>query len=81
AKKTPAQRSLSWQQWLSKYPDHPGADDATYHLARSMQNNNDVMGAMRLWNKLMIQSVGDGDAIYLAYPHVRSLLDVGLTTE
>lgn len=81
AKKTPAQRSLSWQQWLSKYPDHPGADDATYHLARSMQNNNDVMGAMRLWNQLMTQPVGDGDAIYLAYPYVRSLLDVGLTTE
>jgi hypothetical protein len=81
AKKTAAQRSQDWQQWLSKYPNHPGADDATYHLARSLQNTNDVMGAMRLWNKLMTQSVGDGDAIYLAYPHVRSLLDVGLTIE
>lgn len=81
AKKTPAQQIRDWQQWLSKYPDHPGADDATYHLARSLQDNNDVMGAMRLWNKLMTQPVGDGDAIYLAYPYVRSLLDVGLTTE
>jgi hypothetical protein len=39
------------------------------------------MGAMRLWNKLMTQPVGDGDAVYLVYPHLRSLLDVGLTTE
>jgi hypothetical protein len=81
AKKTAVQRSQDWQQWLSKYPSHPGADDATYHLARSLQDKNDVMGAMRLWNKLMTQSVGDGDAIYLVYPHVRSLLDVGLTNE
>jgi hypothetical protein len=81
AKKTPSQQSQDWQRWLSKYPSHPGADDATYHLARSLQENNDVMGAMRLWNKLMTQPVGDGDAVYLAYPHLRSLLDVGLTTE
>lgn len=81
AKKTPAQKTLDWQQWLSRYPDHPGADDAIYYLARSLQEQNDVMGAMRLWIKLMTQSVGDGDAIYLAWPYVRSLLDVGLTTE
>jgi hypothetical protein len=81
AKKTPTQQTQDWQQWLSRYPDHPGADDATYHLARSLQAQNDVMGATRLWMKLMTQQVGDGDAIYLAWSHMRSLLDVGLTTD
>lgn len=38
------------------------------------------MGATRLFIKLMTQKVGDGDAVYLAYPHLRTLLDVGLTT-
>lgn len=81
AKKSPAQRTKDWQQWLSRYPDHPGADDATYYLARSLQEQNDVIGAVRLWIKLMTQQVGDGDASYLAWPYVRSLLDVGLSTE
>nr|MBA3922586.1 hypothetical protein [Nostocaceae cyanobacterium] len=80
AKKTSTQQTQDWQQWLSRYPNHPGADDATYHLARSLQTQNDVMGATRLWMKLMTQQVGDGDAVYLAWPHMRSLLDVGLTT-
>ena len=81
AKKTPGQETKDWQEWLNRYPNHPGADDATYHLARSLQNQNDVMGAIRLWIKLMTQPVGDGDAIYLAYPYIRSFLDVGLTTQ
>jgi DNA-binding transcriptional MerR regulator len=81
AQKTPAQNAQDWQQWLSRYSDHPGADDATYHLARSLQAHNDVMGAMRVWIKLMTQPMGDGDAAYLAWPFARSLLDVGLSVE
>jgi hypothetical protein len=80
AQKTPQQRSQDWQQWLSRYPDHPGADDASYFLARSLQSQNDVTGALRLWLKMMIQPMGDRDALYLAWPHVRTLLDVGLST-
>jgi hypothetical protein len=81
AEKPAAQREQEWRDWLSRYPDHPGADDATYFLARSLQDQNQVEAAMELWIKMMIQPVGDGDASYLAYPFVRSLLDVGLTTE
>lgn len=80
-KKSPAQQTQDWQKWLSRYPDHPGADDATDFLARSLQAQGDILGAMRVWLKLMTREVGDSDARYLAYPHVRTLLDVGLSAE
>jgi DNA-binding transcriptional MerR regulator len=80
-RQTVADRAHGWQNWLSQYPDHPGADDATYFVARSLQDQNQVMSAMALWIALMTQPLGDGDATYLAYPHIRTMLDVGLTTE
>ncbi|WP_088893297.1 hypothetical protein [Leptolyngbya ohadii] len=76
--KTPAQRTASWQDWLNRYPDHPGADDATYFLARSFQDQNQILSALDLWVKLMTETIGDGDATYLAWGHLRTLLDVGL---
>lgn len=79
--KTPEQRVKDWEQWMTQYPDHPGSDDAMYHKARGLQAKGDVMEAMRLWLAMMTQSFGDGDARYLAWPHVRTLLDVGLTTQ
>ncbi|MCA6584813.1 MAG: hypothetical protein IM516_00155 [Pseudanabaena sp. M158S2SP1A06QC] len=81
ANRTEIERLQAWQDWLRKYPDHAGVDDANYFLALSLQNNNDIMRAMRLWNKIMVQPMGDRDAIYLAFPHVRTLLDVGLSIE
>jgi hypothetical protein len=80
-KKTAAQHTKVWQTWLSRYADHPGADDAMDFLARSLQSQGDILGAMRVWLKLMVTPTGDNDARYLAYPHVRSLLDVGLSGE
>jgi hypothetical protein len=81
AKKTPAQRTQEWQQWLNRYPNHPGADDATYHLARSLQDQNQSVEAMQRWLNMMTQPMGDRDALYLAWGHVRTLLDVGLTID
>ncbi|BBC23655.1 hypothetical protein [Pseudanabaena sp. ABRG5-3] len=81
ANRTEKERLNAWQEWLKKYPDHSGADDANYFLALSLQNNNDIVGAMRLWIKIMVQPMGDRDALYLAFPHVRTLLDVGLSIE
>ncbi len=81
AKKSATDRVRDWQQWLSRYPDHPGADDATYLLAHSLQDQGDIMGAMRLWLTMMTSDIGDRDALYLAYPHVRTLLDVGLSAD
>ncbi|KAM3091202.1 hypothetical protein ACKFKG_26420 [Phormidesmis sp. 146-35] len=80
-KKTAAQKTQAWTTWLSRYADHPGADDAMDFLARSLQAQGDILGAMRVWLKLMTTPTGDNDARYLAYPHVRTLLDVGLSAE
>jgi hypothetical protein len=79
AQQTPQQRVASWQTWLDRYPDHPGADDAAYFLARSLQDDGQILKALDVWVQLMLQPRGDEDASYLAYPHVRTLLDVGLT--
>ena len=81
ARQTPAARSAAWVNWLSQYPDHPGADDATEFQARSLQDRNSLVAATELWVNLMTEAIGDGDATYLAYPHIRTLLDVGLTTQ
>ena len=81
AKRTETERLNAWQDWLSKYSDHSGADDANYFLALSLQDNNDIVGAMRLWVKIMAQPMGDRDALYLAFPHIRTLLDVGLSID
>jgi hypothetical protein len=81
ANRTDKERLNAWQGWLKKYPDHSGADDANYFLALALQDNYDIIGAMRIWIKIMTQPMGDLDAIYLAFPHVRTLLDVGLSIE
>lgn len=81
AQRPPTQQTVAWQNWLSRYPDHPGADDATYFIARGWQDQNQVFAALDLWVQLMTQRVGDSDARYLAWGHLRSLLDVGLSLE
>ena len=81
AKLTEKERLNAWQGWLQKYSEHSGSDDANYFLALSLQDNNDIVEAMRLWIKIMSQPMGDRDALYLAFPHVRTLLDVGLSID
>ncbi|MEI6429370.1 MAG: hypothetical protein WCO45_13460, partial [Pseudanabaena sp. ELA607] len=81
-----------WQSWLSRYPDHPGADDGGYFLAISLQNRtaksnpdpknpdakSNIIIAMEQWLTMLQSPIGDQDATYLVWPHVRTLLDVGL---
>ncbi|ELS33187.1 MULTISPECIES: hypothetical protein [Pseudanabaena] len=81
AKMTAQERVNAWQDWLNRHGDHLGADDASYHLAVSLQDNNDIVGAMRVWLRIMAQPMGDRDALYLAFPHIRTLLDVGLSID
>ena len=81
AKRTETERLNAWQDWLNRYSDHSGADNANYFLALSLQDNNDIVGAMRLWIKIMAQPMGDRDALYPAFPHIRTLLDVGLSID
>lgn len=79
ARKTAADTLADWQNWLDRYPDHPGADDATYFVGRSLQDNNRILDATHVWIRLLTQPIGDNDARYLAWGHLRTLLDVGLT--
>lgn len=81
ARRSPQDKLKAWQEWLERYDNHSGADDAHYFLGISLQQNNDPMAAMRVWIKMMTSPMGDRDAIYLAFPHVRTLLDVGLSIE
>ncbi|WP_258040672.1 hypothetical protein [Pseudanabaena sp. BC1403] len=81
AKMTARKRLNAWQDWIDRYGEHSAADDASYYLALSLQDNNDIMGAMRLWIKIMAHPMGDRDALYLAFPHIRILLNVGLSIE
>ena len=81
ANKTPSEWVKNWQQWLEKYPDHPGADDAIYFLAYNLQAQNDLVGAARQWLRLMTDQPGDQDAVELAWPHIRTLLNTGLSIE
>lgn len=75
------ERVKAWQEWLNLYPDHPGADDAIYFLAQSLQEQNNILEATRYWIRLMIENDGDRDASEFAWPQLRSLIDVGLTIE
>ncbi len=81
ARRSPQEKLKAWQEWLQSYDNHSGADDAHYFLGISLQQNNDPVAAMRIWVKMMTSPMGDRDAIYLAFPHVRTLLDVGLSIE
>jgi hypothetical protein len=87
---TPEAKYQRWQSWISRYPDHPGADDASYFLAISLQSrtaspenqsgtkSTPIMSAMAQWLTMLQSPNGDQDANYLVWPHVRTILDVGL---
>ncbi len=79
AQKTAKQKEQDWRKWLAEYAGHPGSDDARYLLARSLQDQNKVIEALAVWMELMSAPAGDGDAAYLAWAHIRTLLDVGLS--
>ncbi|AFY73011.1 hypothetical protein Syn7502_00888 [Synechococcus sp. PCC 7502] len=81
ARRSSTEQIKLWQEWLVKYTNHPGADDAAYFLARSYQAANLEPEAVKVWAKMMITPTGDSDAAYLAFPHVRTQLDIGLSAE
>ncbi|WP_019499396.1 tetratricopeptide repeat protein [Pseudanabaena sp. PCC 6802] len=80
-RKPAEQKVREWQDWLSRYPDHPGADDASFRLIQAYYATNDVMSATRLWIKMLTEKVGDGDVSFRAYEYLRPLLDIGLSIQ
>lgn len=79
--KTPVQTVADWQDWLNRYPDHPGADDATDQLIRALLTVADSLEATRQAIRLLTLPLGDGDARFRGYRRLRVLLDIGLTTD
>ncbi len=79
--KTPAQKVADWRDWLNRYGDHPGADDATHQLAVALLEADEVVPATRQWIQLITQEIGDGDARVRGYRRLRVMLDVGLSTQ
>jgi len=79
--KTPAQTVADWQDWLRRYPDHPGADDATDYLIRALLATGDSVEATHQAIRLLTLPLGDGDARFRGFRRLRVLLDVGLTSD
>lgn len=71
----------AWRQWLQAYPDHPGADDAAYWLARGLLRQGDRSGALRVAMQALEAGYGDGDMSGELADIVRWLLDAGMSDE
>ncbi len=70
-----------WRAWLAAYPDHPGADDATYWLGRTLQHDGKRLDAAWTYADGVERRVGDGDVRYDLWVRFRYMLDVGLTDD
>ena len=79
--KKPDEWVKDWRNWLAKYPDHPGADNAIHFLARGLQSQRNNLDATRQWLNLILEPPGDSDLLNPAWPHIRSNLDIGLSVE
>ncbi|CAG7623361.1 hypothetical protein PAESOLCIP111_02513 [Paenibacillus solanacearum] len=68
-----------WNDFLERYPKHPGADDAAYRLARCYQLTGDGENAM-LWLTRASQ-LGDRDLGYAASGMLLFVLDVEMSSD
>ena len=80
----PAQRfaralkdEIAWRGWLRQYPDHPGADDATYWLVRALEMQARRVDALTVLSVALTRPVGDGDMYWQLWSRFLYLLDVG----
>lgn len=74
---SPAEEGERWQTWLQQYPEHPGADDATYWLARTWEWQDRPLEALRVVADWIVNPNGDRDMAYALRTRLYSLLDVG----
>jgi hypothetical protein len=71
----------NWRTWLDLYSDHPGADDASYWLGRSLARSGHRVGALRAYLEAVEHSLGDGDMRDIIIRRALWMLDVGATDE
>jgi hypothetical protein len=69
----------AWRGWLTAYPDHPGADDATYWLGRTLARDGSRVEAAWAFADGLDRNVGDGDMDHAIWLRLTSMLDVGMT--
>lgn len=86
-----AREEQGWRRWLARYPDHPGADDARWWLARSLEWQGRRREALEVIALQLTAPLGDAacaatseseneERISLAFEdRFRWLLDVGTT--
>lgn len=67
----------AWRGWLAAYGDHPGADDATYWLIRSLEVQARRADALAVLTTALMSPVGDGDMYGQLWSRFLYLLDVG----
>jgi hypothetical protein len=79
--KAARQEELQWRTWLATYPKHPGADDASYWLGRSLMWQGKRSEALKQFADTMATPPPDGDMTYQFKQQFLWLLDVGTTTE
>lgn len=79
--KPPQEKVNDWQDWLDRYPDHPGADDAAEHLAQSYTALGDPIEATRYWFRLTIRPPTNRDTQGEGFRQMRQMLDLGLSID
>lgn len=69
--------SEAWAQWLQRYPDHPGADDATWWRVRTLEWQGRREEALRELVAALPEFRGDGDVQARLHDAFLRMLDVG----
>ncbi len=77
----PAEEERQWRNWLQKYADHPGADDATYWLGRTQEWQGRMADALITYADWLADPVGDRDMTYPIRSRFLTVLDVGVDPE
>ncbi len=68
-----------WQEWLASYPHHPGSDDATYWLSRSLEWQGKRAEGLQVLLDWLVNPTGDQHLHWAIRARVFWLLDVGTT--
>ncbi|MBW4699957.1 MAG: hypothetical protein KME03_19065 [Aphanocapsa lilacina HA4352-LM1] len=75
----PAVEEARWRAWLQAYPGHPGEDDASYWLGRTLQWQGKHTAALVLFADRLRVPGGDGDMRGNFGLQFLRMLDVGTT--
>ncbi|MFQ3612907.1 MAG: hypothetical protein SNJ68_04210 [Cyanobacteriota bacterium] len=73
----PPEEEARWRTWLATYPNHPGADDAFYWLARTLEWQGKPGEALAHLADWFVGPFGDGDMRYTLRSRFLFLLDTG----